>query len=837
MNLRFLIFLLIYAISSYTHGQDFNPMNFGAVGNGTADDTSPVQQAINAAINSGGGVTFPEGKTFAVKKINVINGIRYMRGGSIKFLEVPNNHSGFTLLGIYGNQSENVKNLTIENITFDHNNIHSRAIMGWNVSRIRVNNCTFLNRTDNGYSIFLQAHSNGGEDMYDNVITNNTIYGVNDKGESISIKCQLNLGGLTGDAYWVTNKAVAPSNYRAYNTIIANNYIDGGYYGIGLTKVLNTLIENNTIKNNTRNISMQQESSYGIVRNNKLFNSISGGISMARGSSYNLIENNTITTNVSRGEALIGAYIGVSNNVIRNNVIDVDPTNFMPSWMIYVAIHSNNNIFDNNTLSGNARRAYIGVETGWDSSISDPSHLGSYAGPDNNNYASQGISGLQITNNTITPGNSTRRILITEVKDAFGEFYLTNAVIANNTITNDPNYCVEVLYDGITSFDNNQDGVVDACSVNTGTITTLNDCPDITNENGATVVAKNPFIQLPENIYCEQPLTIINYDDSDGGNASFSISPASPDATFFSINQQGVLKFEPPLPSAAPDFENPSSSDLDNIYTAIVEVTDDTNPNYRDVQIYSVEITDQTIEGFAGVTIRVFLEGPYENGGMSTALNAQRGLLPGQTPTDAGFAATPAGQPYNVPPWNYEGREGMGYSDTDYHSGAVDWILVSFRTGIDKSTEIAQTAAILLSNGTVDFPDCAMLPVAAITNNPVYIVVEHRNHMGVMSHEPLSMATGLYYDFALEEGYKGSNGVSQKKLAGNGFPWLMIAGDSDQSDLPSYDINGNDKILWSLENGAFNQYTAPDFNMDGDVNGADRLKFVENNGIFSNVPK
>jgi len=69
-------------------------------------------------------------------------------------------------------------------------------------------------------------------------------------------------------------KEIPPANYRAYNTIIANNYIDGGYYGIGMTKAIGSLIEGNTIMNNIKNISMQQESNYGVVRNNTLSNPI-----------------------------------------------------------------------------------------------------------------------------------------------------------------------------------------------------------------------------------------------------------------------------------------------------------------------------------------------------------------------------------------------------------------------------------------------------------------------------------------------------------------------------------------------------------------------------------
>jgi len=61
----------------------------------------------------------------------------------------------------------------------------------------------------------------------------------------------------------------------------------------------------------------------------------------------------------------------------------------------------------------------------------------------------------------------------------------------------------------------------------------------------------------------------------------------------------------------------------------------------------------------------------------------------------------------------------------------------------------------------------------------------------------------------------------------------MFAGDAAQEG----DINGNDKIIWNINNGIFRNYLSSDFNMDGDVNGADKILWSINNGEFMGVPR
>jgi len=217
---------------------------------------------------------------------------------------------------------------------------------------------------------------------------------------------------------------------------------------------------------------------------------------------------------------------------------------------------------------------------------------------------------------------------------------------------------------------------------------------------------------------------------------------------------------------------------------------------------------------------------------MTTDLHL-RGLLPGQTLDGLG-TPTPDGQPYDIAPWNYDGKEGNNWTDANYTGSETDWVLVSFRTDIEKSTEIAAAAALLNEDGSVTFVDDCVLESDVASE--VYVVIEHRNHMGVMTDKIIDITDGeLTYDFRVQDSYtNGAASVGQKEIA-SGI-WAMYAGDTNQTDAVSYDINGGDNI-WTEFNGQFNVYHAADCDLNGDTNGADKHLWIENNGYSSRVPK
>jgi hypothetical protein len=232
------------------------------------------------------------------------------------------------------------------------------------------------------------------------------------------------------------------------------------------------------------------------------------------------------------------------------------------------------------------------------------------------------------------------------------------------------------------------------------------------------------------------------------------------------------------------------------------------------------------------MNVKVMLEGPYQTAtsDMQTILN-QRGLLPGQTPIGQFAVATPAGQPYNVAPWNYLGTEGATL--TTYPATVVDWVLLSLRSDVTVSSTVFRVTGLLHSDGHISF----LSPCFDIANGSYYVVIEHRNHVGVMSPNKVPITNGvLTHDFTVNDSYVIINPPSfgQKQ---KGSKWVMYAGDGKKdTQNTNFDVNFQDSQYWKLQSGIFDQYRNGDFNMDADVNFADSYMWKFNSGKYSAVP-
>ncbi|OQX72714.1 MAG: hypothetical protein B6D61_13335 [Bacteroidetes bacterium 4484_249] len=223
-----------------------------------------------------------------------------------------------------------------------------------------------------------------------------------------------------------------------------------------------------------------------------------------------------------------------------------------------------------------------------------------------------------------------------------------------------------------------------------------------------------------------------------------------------------------------------------------------------------------------GITLdlKVYMEGPFTIFGMYTAL-FNGGLLP-------------LSQPYNVPPWNYSGIESVQLFP---NTNIVDWVLIELRdaSGADSATEatmIARQAAFLLNDGSiVGLDGISMLKFYKPINDSLFVVIWHRNHLGIMSTIPLTETGGIYsYNFTTSSAQ--AYGINAQKELAPGV-WGMIASDGNADGQVNIDDKDN---VWAPQAGEAG-YKSGDYNLNGQVANPDKNYFwVPNIGKGSQVP-
>lgn len=216
------------------------------------------------------------------------------------------------------------------------------------------------------------------------------------------------------------------------------------------------------------------------------------------------------------------------------------------------------------------------------------------------------------------------------------------------------------------------------------------------------------------------------------------------------------------------------------------------------------------------VNARVFLEGPYSAGTMSTSLRT--------------LGKIPLIQPYSISPWNYGGVEQVSSIPAD----VTDWILVELRTGTSAATTVAKRAGFLKSNGSItDLDGTSLLGFPGVSPGNYYIVIRHRNHIPILSAAAVTLsASGALYDFSLgsTQFYGGTNGCKNINIVLN--EWGMVAADAScEGSIFTNDYTN----FWVPSFGTTNTYNSADFNMDGNVFTNDYTNYWVPNFGKSNV--
>lgn len=213
--------------------------------------------------------------------------------------------------------------------------------------------------------------------------------------------------------------------------------------------------------------------------------------------------------------------------------------------------------------------------------------------------------------------------------------------------------------------------------------------------------------------------------------------------------------------------------------------------------------------------IKVFLEGPYvqASGLMSDALRANDKLPWGLQFTS--YLGSTLTRPNTIMNMDPASRAVTG------NNAYVDWVRIELRDAANPATIVYSRAALVQRDGDVVMQNGQGPLSCNIAAGSYYVVVKHRNHLGIMTAAPvaLNLSTSTI-DFTNPA--TATYGINAQKLVGTKM--VMWAGDTGGDGTIAYTGTNNDRdpILTNVgssspNNSVSNVYSNTDVNLDGIV--------------------
>ncbi|MFA5404903.1 MAG: trypsin-like serine protease [Ignavibacteria bacterium] len=249
--------------------------------------------------------------------------------------------------------------------------------------------------------------------------------------------------------------------------------------------------------------------------------------------------------------------------------------------------------------------------------------------------------------------------------------------------------------------------------------------------------------------------------------------------------------------------------------------------NYENIT-NSIDMQDFMEQQAITLNLKVFLAGAISDNSdtMSTVLN-YKNYLP-LTPPD-----TLSG---NGEPFIYIREPGELVTPKFFqnHRNIVDWIIIEIRDFKNMNKPIDTLAAFLRRDGKVMSlsGDSIITLNMNIPPENYYIIIRHRNHLSVMTSNPVYLSSDSYlYDFSeCKEQFYGNDAALL-----NNDKYGMYPGDADNNG--KIDINDYQKYQTKCITAQIG-YLYTDFNLDGNTTGSDFNIFAPNNKkrTTTNVP-
>lgn len=208
---------------------------------------------------------------------------------------------------------------------------------------------------------------------------------------------------------------------------------------------------------------------------------------------------------------------------------------------------------------------------------------------------------------------------------------------------------------------------------------------------------------------------------------------------------------------------------------------------------------------------KVVLQGAYNGTNMNTTLRTNNLL--------------PIAQPFNTPPFNYQGTETVA-NTAAIPANAVDWVLIELRD--ETNTNIVERrAAFVDANGDIIDTDgtIGVKFYAIAAGNAYNVAIRTRNHLAVVSRLAQILPNTVAFDFTLPANIQ----VGANQLATiNGNTYALKAGDINADGV----INYADFNAYIAPQGS-STYTPADLNLNGNITITDFDLFQQNTSAIA----
>ncbi len=214
---------------------------------------------------------------------------------------------------------------------------------------------------------------------------------------------------------------------------------------------------------------------------------------------------------------------------------------------------------------------------------------------------------------------------------------------------------------------------------------------------------------------------------------------------------------------------------------------------------------------FVTLSVKAFLQGAYNNNGLMNDKLRQKSLIPVVSPYNPGFTMNTS-----------------LLKNTGSHA-IVDWVHIELRDGYNPRTLLGEQSALIQRDGRVVSCDGhTALFFEGLDIGRYYIVIRHRNHLAVMSHEPVLLDEVVLNTVDFTAGY--AFGAKSMKINYDGTSSLF-AGDANGDNT----INSADQSMaWNERNQI--GYLDADVSMDGFTSSTDHSMVWNNRNKSSQAP-